>query len=85
MLLVDTTDIATNTNQAGFSLTQRLYMRPTTQQALRHAEYDKPSGECPAKPREWASWQIAQKSSSIPTSAARSSPTGATSLTPRST
>ena len=28
VLLVDTTDIATNTNEAGFSLTQRLYLRP---------------------------------------------------------
>ena len=29
VLLIDTTDIATNTNEAGFSLTQRLYLRPT--------------------------------------------------------
>ena len=29
VLLVDTTDIATNTNEAGLSLTQRLFMRPT--------------------------------------------------------
>ena len=28
VLLVDTTDIATNTNEAGFSLTQRLYLQP---------------------------------------------------------
>jgi LPS-assembly protein len=29
VLLFDTTDIATNTNQAGFSLTQHFYLRPT--------------------------------------------------------
>lgn len=30
VLLFDTTDIATNTNQAGFSLTQHFYLRPTS-------------------------------------------------------
>jgi LPS-assembly protein len=63
VLLVDTTDIATNTNEAGFSLTQRLLSAP----------HPKPAGSCtadaeaadqgllPPTPREWASWQIAQK------------------------
>jgi LPS-assembly protein len=60
VLLVDTTDIATNTNEMGLSLTQRFYLRPTGVQPCTPAQKD-PTGECPAKPREWASWQIAQK------------------------
>ena len=59
VLLVDTNDIATDTNEAGLSITQRFYLRPTV---------DKPCAETEGvilegcdKPREWASWQIAQK------------------------
>jgi LPS-assembly protein len=57
-LLFDTTDIATNTNEVGFSLTQRFYVRPAGQHPC--ASADAPA-DCAAKPREWASWQIAQK------------------------
>ncbi|HXR39738.1 MAG TPA: LPS assembly protein LptD [Terracidiphilus sp.] len=60
VLLVDTDDIATDTNEAGLSVTQRFYLRPTVEESCA-AEDKEPSGECPAKPREWASWQIAQK------------------------
>jgi LPS-assembly protein len=58
VLFVDTSDTATNTNEIGFSLTQRLYMRPT-----KPAQCDVALGEinCPPQQREWASWQIAQK------------------------
>ena len=57
---VDTTDIASNTNEAAFSLTQRLFA---------HAISAKPcvpdagenSAPCSAQAREWASWRIAQK------------------------
>jgi LPS-assembly protein len=59
VLLIDTTDIATNTDEVGFSLTQRFYLRPTGQQPCKGTESE--AGECWAKPREWASWQIAQK------------------------
>jgi LPS-assembly protein len=59
VLLVDTTDIATDTSEAGFSLTQRLYLRPRSEQPC--AKDSEASGECPAQQREWASWQIAQK------------------------
>jgi LPS-assembly protein len=60
VLLIDTTDIATNTDEVGYSLTQRFYLRPIVPQ--RCAPEDVlPSGDCPQKPREWASWQIAQK------------------------
>jgi LPS-assembly protein len=60
VLLVDTTDIATNTNEIGYSLTQRFYLRPTAGQPCAPQDV-MASGECPAKPREWASWQVAQK------------------------
>ncbi len=60
VLLVDSTDIATNTNEVGYSLTQRLYLRPSGNQPCAKKDEASPDG-CPAKPREWASWQIAQK------------------------
>jgi LPS-assembly protein len=60
VLLIDTTDIATNTNEAGYSLTQRFYVRPIVPRRCAPEEALS-SGECPQKPREWASWQIAQK------------------------
>ena len=60
MLLLDTTDIATNTNEVGFSLTQRFYLRPIAPRPCSSTEAPQPGG-CPDQPREWASWQIAQK------------------------
>jgi LPS-assembly protein len=60
VLLIDTTDIATNTNEVGYSLTQRFYLRPTVAQLCKPDE-KLASGNCPDKPREWASWRIAQK------------------------
>jgi LPS-assembly protein len=61
VLLVDTTDIATNTNEVGFSLTQRLFLRPTVEKpCLPEGEETQPKS-CPPQVREWASWQIAQK------------------------
>ena len=51
----DTTDIATNTNEAGFSLTQRFYLKPI------HPKPCETEVPCEPPPREWASWQIAQK------------------------
>jgi LPS-assembly protein len=58
VLLVDTTDIATDTNQVGYSLTQRFYLRPTEPKSCDAAAAI--DGSCPDTPREWASWQIAQ-------------------------
>lgn len=55
-LLFDTTDIATDTNEVGYSLTQRFYLRSEQDQAC---EFD--ASGCAGKAREWASWQIAQK------------------------
>ncbi len=59
VLLIDTTDIATNVNEAGFSLTQRLYMRPRNPKPC-DKDHQESSGDCPSQSREWASWQIAQ-------------------------
>jgi LPS-assembly protein len=64
VLLIDTTDIATNTNEVGYSLTQRFYLRSTAGSTTGKAcqsDDPQPSTACPALPREWASWQIAQK------------------------
>jgi len=60
-LLVDTTDIATDTNEAGFSLTQRLFLRPTNEKPCLPETAETQSKLCPPQVREWASWQIAQK------------------------
>jgi LPS-assembly protein len=51
----DTTDIATDTNEAGFSLTQRFYLKPITPKTCESVE------PCEPQTREWASWQIEQK------------------------
>ena len=57
VLLFDPTDIVTNTNEAGFSLTQRFYLRP-----LNPKPCDADEGtRCPQQMREWASWQIGQE------------------------
>ena len=57
--LFDPADIATNTNEVGYSLTQRLYTRSLSPEPCSDA--DQAAGTCPARPREWASWQITQK------------------------
>jgi LPS-assembly protein len=59
VLLIDTTDIATNTNEAGYSLTQRFYVRPS--HAVDCSQADAEAGLCKNHTREWASWRIAQK------------------------
>jgi LPS-assembly protein len=71
VLLFDTTDIATDVNEAGFSLTQRFFLRPTedkpcdaTETKAAGAKPDAPTpavATCKDKPREWASWRIAQE------------------------
>jgi LPS-assembly protein len=54
--LIDPSDIATDTNEVGYSITQRLYTRLTNQKPCTP---DEPT--CAPQPREWASWTIAQK------------------------
>jgi len=66
VLLFDTTDVATDVNEGGFSLTQRFYLRPTDKQPCNKDSQDTDqeetgTGSCPAAPREWASWRIAQE------------------------
>ncbi|MGC9159327.1 MAG: LPS-assembly protein LptD [Terracidiphilus sp.] len=69
VLLIDTTDIATNTNEVGYSLTQRFYFRRLRSTSCAEGKTAAPSG-CASQtdkkngqnqPREWASWQVAQK------------------------
>ncbi len=73
VLLFDTTDIATNVNEAGFSLMQRFYVRHTAERpcgadagdggagGVRQSDDEDAAKNCPATPREWASWRIAQE------------------------
>jgi len=57
--LIDPSDIATNTNEIGYSLFQRFYARDLNPQPC--SDLDEADGKCHHQPREWASWQIAQK------------------------
>ena len=57
VLLFDPTDIVTNTNEAGFSLTQRFYLRPLKPKPCNADQ----NTLCPEPMREWASWQIGQE------------------------
>ena len=70
VLLIDTTDIATNTNEVGYSLTQRFYLRPTEQQPC--AADGCSSGRLPGAGRASGPvGRLRRSSSSTPTSAAR--------------
>ena len=57
--LLDPSDIATNTNELGYSIIQRFYSRPVNVQPC--SPIEQAEEKCGGKPREWASWQIAQK------------------------
>jgi len=63
VLLMDTTDIATNTNEVGYSLTQRFYLRSASGQPCLSDDEKADAKNCAQRtqPREWASWQVAQK------------------------
>lgn len=58
---VDTADIATDTNEVGVSFLQQLYMKPLHPQPCPGLDGSVAVENCPAQPREWASWEIAQK------------------------
>jgi LPS-assembly protein len=58
VLLVDTDDIATDTDELGYSITQRFYLRSTGNRSCNETD---PKGCPPQGAREWASWRIAQK------------------------
>jgi LPS-assembly protein len=57
--LIDTTDIATDTNEVGYTLTQRFYMRRAQEKPC--GETAEPDAGCGPGQREWASWRITQK------------------------
>ncbi len=64
VLLFDTTDIVTDTNELDYSLTQRFFLRNTRPAACAPntgAAGNAAAKPCRPAPREWASWQIAQK------------------------
>ena len=72
VLLFDTADIASNVNEGGFSLTQRFYLRPTSEEYCGGKSKNANGGAnttggkqdkniCPSAPREWATWEIAQE------------------------
>jgi LPS-assembly protein len=77
VLLFDTTDIVTNTNELDYSLTQRFYMRRRDAQPCSESEdsdadsddssSDRNTGGCPNATREWASWQVAEQAFFDPT------------------
>ena len=59
VLLFDTRDIASDTNEVGYSLTQRFYVRPPDDAQAKDCAPE--NYDCSPHPREWASWQIAQR------------------------
>ena len=58
--LFDPTDIATDTNEVGYVLTQRFYARSKNAQPCSNADIETAT-PCAPQPREWASWEIRQK------------------------
>ena len=56
--LIDPTDIATDTNEVGYSVTQRFYVRSTND---RPCAADAPETICAPQQRQWASWMVEQK------------------------
>jgi LPS-assembly protein len=59
VLLVDTSDIATDTNEAELSITQRLYLHNGKPPACGGAQTS--TAICLEHRREWASWRLAEK------------------------
>jgi LPS-assembly protein len=58
--LFDPTDIATDTNEVGYTLTQRFYSRSENATPCTVADTETAT-TCSSQPREWASWVITQK------------------------
>lgn len=59
VLLIDTTDVATDVNEVGFALTQRFYVSPRKGEDCDKGDAAS-SSTCSSHPREWASWRISQ-------------------------
>ncbi len=58
--LFDPTDIATDTNEVSYALTQRFYVRSMNAQPCTVGDAETAT-TCSSPPREWASWEITQK------------------------
>ena len=58
--LFDPTDIATDTNEVGYVLTQRFYARSKNAQPCTVTDAETAT-TCAPQPREWADWVITQK------------------------
>ena len=82
VLTIDTTDIVTDTNEVGYSLTQRFYLRPTSTRN-RATLPQRPEARAAPPRASGPAGRSRRNISSTPISEARSSPTGAMSSTPR--
>ena len=71
VLLIDTTDIATNTNEVGYSLTQRFYLRPAGEKPCAGQEAAAPARLPGSSRASGPVGRLRRSSSSTPTSAGR--------------
>jgi LPS-assembly protein len=60
VLRFDTTDIASDMNEVGVSLTQRFYLKSNEEKSC-VPDAGAASDQCPVAPREWASWRVEQR------------------------
>jgi LPS-assembly protein len=61
VLRFDSTDVASNTNELEYSLTQRLFLRRLRQHPCKGDEALGPDEMCGGGTVDWLSWQVAQK------------------------
>jgi LPS-assembly protein len=61
ILRFDQTDVASNTNEMEYGLTQRLFLRHLPEHPCRGDEALGPSVLCGGGTRDWISWRVAQK------------------------
>ncbi len=61
ILRFDETDVASNTNEAEYGLTQRLFLRNLPAHPCKGEEALGPSTMCGGGTRDWISWRVAQK------------------------
>jgi LPS-assembly protein len=60
-LRFDQVDIASNTNEVLYSLTQRLFLKHLKTHVCAQGETPDSNGKCGAGTAQWVSWQVAQK------------------------
>jgi LPS-assembly protein len=61
ILRVDQVDVASNTNELEYGLTQRLFVRNAKQRPCRDDEAQTPDGLCGGGTLDWLTWRVAQK------------------------